>query len=84
METERLRTKGRLFERREDAANLKLKMEGLRDTMRVALDEFAKIDKMNFELVASLAIDARNAQIDYAAAQEEIAAMERALGIGHK
>jgi len=81
METERLRYRGRLEETKEQAAKLKIKIEGLRASIREQLDPFASVDVLGLDIVAEQAVEARSAQIDYLAARDEIRALERALGI---
>lgn len=80
MDLERLRHKGRLAEDREKAARLKMKLEGLVESMRSHLDPFEAVDQLSLDLVAEQAIEARAAQIDYQAALEQIRAIEKALG----
>jgi phage-related minor tail protein len=81
METERLKYRGRLEEAREKAARLKIKISGLRTSMREQLDPFANIDDLMLDIVTEQAIEARAAQIDYLAARDEINAIEKALGL---
>lgn len=79
-ETERLRNKGRLAEARDKAANLKLKLGGLRAAMRENLDEFADVAGLPLDLVMQQAIEAADLQIELKATLETIAAIEKALG----
>lgn len=81
MEMERLKYRGRLAEAKEKASKLKLRLFGLRASMRERLDPFAPIEDLTLDIVAEQAIDARASQIDYLAVRDEINAIEKALGI---
>jgi len=81
MDNERLKYRGRLAEAKESATRLKLKLEGLRDSMRDGLDRFESIESLRLDMVVEQAIEARAAQIDYQACLDEIKAIEKALGI---
>lgn len=81
METERLRYRGRLEETKEQAAKLKIKIEGLRASMRERLDPFEDIEALSLDVVVEQAIESRAAQIDYQAALSEIKAISKALGL---
>lgn len=81
METERLRYRGRLEEKKEQAAKLKIKIEGLRASMREQLDLFEDIEELRLDVVAEQAIESRSAQIDYQAVLLEIKAISKALGL---
>lgn len=81
MDNERLKYRGRLAETKEAATRTKLKLEGLRDSMRDALDRFEPLESLSLDRVVEQAIEARAAQIDYQALLEEIKAISKALGL---
>jgi predicted PhzF superfamily epimerase YddE/YHI9 len=71
---------GKLAELEELAGQLKLKIEGLRDAIRMHLPQFEPVEDINLEAAVAQAIEARAAQIDYKEALEMIKAIKKALG----
>lgn len=80
MSTEILRNKGRLAEDKEKAGQLKLRLKGLRTAMRDQLDEFKAVEELKLDLVVEQAFEARKLQIELLEVNDEIAALNRALG----
>ena len=78
--SEYLRNQGRLAQDREKAAKLKLKIEGLRDSIRLNLDKFEPVENLKLNLVAEQAIEIRALQIELIEVNAEIAAIKKALG----
>lgn len=79
-EIETLRNRGRLAEARDKAANLRLKLGGLRAAMRENLDEFAVIEELPLDLVAQQALEAAELAIELTETLAHIKALEKALG----
>ena len=78
--TERLRNRGRLAEARDEAANLRLKIGGLRSAMRENLDEFAEVEELPLDLVAPQALEAAELAIELKEKLATIDALKKALG----
>ena len=78
--SERLKHEGRLAEKEREAKRLTLKIKGLVDSMRDALDPFEPALGLDLELVAEQAIEIRSAQIDLVAIDAEIKAILKVLG----
>jgi|YNPNPStandDraft_1061719.scaffolds.fasta_scaffold05420_10 hypothetical protein len=78
--TERLKFLGRLEEKRLHAERLRLKMQGLRDSIRDILDPFEPLEEINLAIAAQQAMELASLQIELKATLEEIAAIRKALG----
>ena len=74
-----LRNKGRLAQYKEDAAKLKLKIEGLRDSIRMNLDEFEAVEDLPLDLVVAQSVEANALQIDLIEVNGKIKAINKAL-----
>ncbi len=73
--SERLQYEGRLAETSLKAKEVRLRLEGLRDSLRLALDQFEPLENLEGEKVAALALEFRGLQIQYL----ELLAQERAI-----
>ena len=73
------RNKGRLAQYKEDAAKLKLKIEGLRDSIRMNLDEFEAVEDLPLDLVVEQSVEANALQIDLIEVNGKIKAINKAL-----
>jgi len=80
MDEERLRFQGRLAEKQLKADELKLKIVGLRDSVRVKLDPFEPVEDLNIEVAYELMVDLAAAHIEYVEILGEIQAIKKALG----
>lgn len=78
--TERLKFQGRLAEKELEAKELKLRIEGLRDSIRDALDPFAKIEDLKAHIVARQAVDLSEYHVQYKELLEEIRQIKKELG----
>jgi len=78
--TERLKNRGRLAETKDEAANLRLRIGGLRAAMRENLDEFAEVEELPLDLVAQQALEAAELAIELKEKLATIDALKKALG----
>lgn len=78
--TERLKFMGRLREKELEAERLKLRIKGLRDAIREALDPFERVVDLALDVVAQQAVEAAELQIQLKEILAEIRAIKRALG----
>lgn len=78
--SERLKFQGRLAEKELEAKKLKMRIEGLRDSIRDALDPFEKIENLKAHIVARQAVDLSEYHVQYRELLEEIDAIKKALG----
>lgn len=78
--TERLKFKGRLEEKKLERDNLRLKLEGLRHSIRDHLDPFDEIVDLKLDVVAAQAIEATQIQLQLKGILAEIEAIRKALG----
>jgi hypothetical protein len=78
--TERLKFLGRLEEKRLEAERLRLKMAGLRQSIREILDPFEPLEEMELAVAAQQAMELASLQIQLKATLEEMAAIRKALG----
>lgn len=78
--TERQKFMGRLEEAKLKAKALKLKAEGLRDSVRDHLDPFEEVFDLKLDVVAAQALELAELQIQHKAVSEKIKALEKSLG----
>lgn len=78
--SERLQWLGRLEERKQEAARLTMRLNSIRESIRLKLDPFEAPDEIDGDAVAELALEFSGTQIAYKAAAEEIKAINKALG----
>ena len=78
---ERLKYQGRLVEKRIEAKNLKLRIEGIVDSIRSHLDPFDKIENIKARLVARQAVDLSEYHTMYTTALDEIQKLKEEIGI---
>ena len=78
--SERLSYMGRLREKELEQRRLVIKAEGLRDSIRQALDPFEKIEIIRADVAAEQAVELADLVIQIVALNGEIAAIRRALG----
>ena len=78
--SERLKFQGRLTEKELEAKTLRMKIEGLVKSMRDNLDPFEKPEELPLGLVSEQSFEIRNLQINLIAANDEIKAINKALG----
>lgn len=79
--SERLKYEGRLLEYRQQARQLKLRAEGLRDAIRDCLDPFEKIEQLKAERISQQAMELWGVVETYREILDEIARIEKELGI---
>lgn len=80
MERERLQYQGRLREKELEAEKLKLKAKGLRDSLRMHLDPFEKIEEIDVAVAYGEMGDLADTVLKLREALAEIAAIRKALG----
>lgn len=78
--TERLKFEGHLQEKEFAAKRLRLRIEGLRDSVRACLDPFAAILDLKADVAAEQAVELAGLLVDYREIQREIEAIRKALG----
>lgn len=78
---ERLKFEGRLSEKELEANKPKLRIDGLRDSIRDALDPFAKIADIRAHIVAGQAVDLSDYHAMYMETLEDIRKLKKELGI---
>jgi len=78
--SERLKFMGRLREKELQAERLKLKIEGMRKSIRDLLDPFEDVVGLSLDHVAAYAVEAAELQIQLKEALAEIEAIKKALG----
>ncbi|HOI96331.1 MAG TPA: hypothetical protein PK250_16630 [Syntrophobacter fumaroxidans] len=77
---ERLKFLGRLEERRLEAERLRLRLRGLRDSLRDVLDPFETVEDLDGEKLAALAVEFADLQILCREAIAEMALIRKTLG----
>lgn len=75
-----LKHKGRLAESELQAAELKLKLDSLRDSVRSELDEFEPVENLKAARAAGDAMELAEKQIQYKELLSQIAAIKKVLG----
>lgn len=78
---ERLKYQGRLVEKRIEAKNLKLRIQGMIYSIRSHLDPFDKIENIKAQLVARQAVDLSEYHTMYTTALDEIQKLKEEIGI---
>lgn len=78
--TERLKFQGRLAEKDMEAKKLKLRIEGLRDSIRDVLDPFEDVDELDIERAFEQMADLAGKMLEYKELTGEIKALRKALG----
>ncbi|NSW85490.1 MAG: hypothetical protein HPY84_04115 [Syntrophobacteraceae bacterium] len=76
---ERLKFLGRLEEKRLEAEQMKLRMEGLRDSVRDILDPFEPVEHVKADAAAALTVELAAVQIRLREALAEMTAIRKAL-----
>jgi len=79
--SERLKYQGRLLDKQEEARRLKLRLDGLFKTLRDLLDPTEDMVELKGELIAEEALEFAARLGDYRALMEEIANIEKLLGV---
>ena len=77
---ERLKFMGRLSEKKLKALEIKLRIEGLRDAIRNALDPFEEIEELNARVVAGHAVDLSDLHTRYRELMDDIRKLKNELG----
>ena len=77
--SERLAFRGWLLEQENKERALRLKISGLRDSLRSHLSLLEKEEELPGEMIAQQALELRSAQIDLVTLQEEIKAKKKAF-----
>ena len=77
---ERLKFRGRLEEKKMEAARLNLRLMGLRDALRDKLDPFENVFDIDGDVIASEALEFAKVQGEYRAALAIIESIKKALG----
>lgn len=78
--SERQKFKGRLRENEDRARVLRLRIVGLRDSVRDLLDPFEEIKELRVEVAAEQMLEMAGFHADYKGTLEKIAAIKKALG----
>lgn len=78
--TERLKHLGRLEEKKLQARETEIRMRGLVESLRDRLDPFEKPDELDTEVIASQALELAQLKIELTGLNDEIRAIEKALG----
>lgn len=78
--SEQLKFKGRLAEKELGAGKLKLRIQGLRDSIRENLDPFEAVEDLKTDVAAEQAFELAQLHIEYMRTLQEIAAIKKALG----
>ena len=78
---ERLKYQGRLAEKRLELKKLKLRIEGMIDSIRTHLDPFEKIENLKARLIAGQAVDLSEYHTMYIETLEDIRKIEKELGV---
>ena len=79
--TEQLKFRGRLAEKKMAEKKLRLRMEGLRSSIREFLDPFEDVVNLNTEVATEQMIELAGLRIDLKETIDTIAALKKALGI---
>lgn len=80
--SERLKFQGRLAEKEMEAKKLKLRLEGLIESLRDQLDPFEMVKDLNGDVIADMALEIAAYRVDYLGVLDEIKAIKKALGKG--
>lgn len=77
---ESIKFEGRLALKKQEVAQLRIRLEGHRDSLRDLLDPFEDVGDLKTDQIADQAVQLAGFQSDYHAALAEIAAINKALG----
>ncbi len=77
---EHIRNEGLLAEARRTAQDLKIRIKGLKDAIRIKCGEFDPPEDLESEVIRDLAFQLRSAHIDYLDIAKKIRSIEQALG----
>ena len=77
---ERLKFQGRLAEKEFEAKELKLRIEGMIDSIRTQLDPFEAIENLKARLIAGQAVDLSEYHTMYLDILADIRKLKKALG----
>ncbi|MDH5525206.1 MAG: hypothetical protein OEY01_14615 [Desulfobulbaceae bacterium] len=80
IDTERMKYKGRLAAKREEAKSLHLRIEGDMHAIRNILDPFMPLHEVRADIAAAQAVELAAKHAEYVGLLEEIKAIEKALG----
>ena len=80
MNNDRILAQGHLLEEQQREIDLRLRITGLRDSIRMKLDPFLEIAHMAADIVAKQALELAQLNIQYEECCKTIAAIKRALG----
>ena len=78
--SERLKYQGRLAEKERRCRELKLRLEGLRDSIRDILDPFEKVEELKIEIAHSQMADMARTWTELKEMLAEIALIKKTLG----
>ena len=79
--TEQLKFRGRLAEKKMAEKKLRLRMEGLRSSIREFLDPFEDVVNLNTDVATEQMIELAGLRIDLKETIDTIVALKKALGI---
>ena len=80
--SERLKFQGRLAEKEMEAKKLKLRLEGLIESLRDQLDPFEMVKDLNGDVIADMALEIAAYRVEYLGVLDETKAIKKALGKG--
>lgn len=78
---ETLKYRGRLAEKRLEAKKLKLRIEGMIDSLRTQLDPFEDLKNIKARLIAGQAVDLSEYHTMYLSILSDIRKIEKEIGI---
>lgn len=76
-----LKYRGRLAEKKLEAKKLKLRIEGMIDSLRAQLDPFENLKNLKAPLIAGQAVDLSEYHTMYLSALDDIQKLKREIGI---
>ena len=77
---ERLKYLGRQKEMELQIVEMRMRLEGLRDSIRELLDPFEALEALDTAKIITLSAEFNRLHIDYVAALQQLAAIKKALG----
>lgn len=80
IDTERLKHRGRLAEKEQEAKRLALGIQGDMAAIRDLLDPFAPVEDLHAEVAAAQAVELAGKHAEYCGLLAEIKAIKKALG----
>ena len=78
---ERLIVRGQLSELQKKAEELRIRITGLRKSLRINLNEFLPVEDLDAGVISDQALEMSGLVIDYREALAQIQAMKKALGL---